>query len=309
MDHLCGYRYDERAIETFLSTSPMVCEAGPLPSGAGRDFFLFDIEAQLTGSVRDPHAQALGDCVSHGFTGAAEDLQFVQMVMSPGFEFKWLSSEFIYGAARVQIGKGQCGYGDGAVVSWAFQAGQQLGLVARGPYGSYDLTQYSAALAKKWGTPGVGAPPELVAEAKSHLVLKAALLQGSHLYEQACDVIYNGGAVVTGSNQLFSSTRDAQGFCRPSGRGGHCTYYRGFTRSGKRPGIAYQQSWGSQIPTNGPQAVTLGSGRQVTLPAGCFFIDADAFDSMHSGSGSEVWALWSETGWLAPDAQVQFVFA
>ena len=70
-----------------------------------------------------------------------------------------------------------------------------------------------------WGTPGVGAPQDLVEVAKSHLVLKAQLLQGSNLFEQACDVIYNGGAIVTGSNQLYANSRDAQGFCRPSGHG------------------------------------------------------------------------------------------
>jgi hypothetical protein len=310
MNDLCGYRYDERAIEAFLGSSPMVCgDPAPPASGAGKDFFLFDIEKALTGSVRDPHFQSIGDCVAEGTTGAAEDLQFVQMVKQPGNGFVWLSCEVTYALARIQVGRGACGYQDGAVVSWAFAASQQYGLVARGVYGRYDLTKYRPDLARTWGTPGVGCPPELAAEAKKHVVLRCSLITGAQKYEQARDVIYNGGVVVTGSNQLFAGTRDAQGFCAPEGNGGHCTYYRGFTDSGSRPGIAYQQSWGKGIPSGGPQDVTLPSGRVVTLPSGCFFVDADEFDLMHSGPGSEVWALWSEAGWLAPDEQVPFVFS
>jgi len=309
VQHLCGYVYSEPAIERFLRTSPMVVGDPAVPaSGRGKDFFLFDIEQKLTGQVRPPHHQLRGDCVSHGFTGAAEDLQFVQMLMQPGNGFVWLSSEVTYALARIQVGQGQCGYGDGAVVSWAFEAGQKYGMVARGKYGQYDLTNYSSDLAGKWGAPGHGCPPELVEVAKSHIVLKCSLIQGSNKYEQARDVIYNGGAIVTGSNQLFSNSRDQQGFCQPEGRGGHCTYYRGFTDSGSRPGIAYQQSWGQDIPTGGPQTVTLGSGRSVTLPPGCFFIDAEEFNRMHGGGDSEVWALWSEAGWLAPDSEVRFQF-
>src|SRR4051812_29265309 len=151
--HLCGYKYDEDAIKTFLAESPMVCATGELASGKGKDFFLFDIEKELTGQVRPPHHQLIGDCVSHGFTGAVEDLQFVRMVTQPGFGFQWLSSEVCYALARVQVGNGGCGYGDGAVVAWAFTAGQQFGMVARGKYGQYDLTQYRSDLAKQWGTP------------------------------------------------------------------------------------------------------------------------------------------------------------
>lgn len=308
--HLCGYVYDERAVETFLGSSPMVVgDPAPPASGKGKDFFLFDIEKQLTGSVRPPHHQEIGSCVAHGSTGAMEDIQFVQMLNQPGYTFQWLSTEVMYSLARIQVGRGQCGWGDGAVVAWALEAAQKYGLVARGKYGQYDLTRYSSELEKQWGAPGAGCPPELVETAHAHLVLKCSLIQGQTKYEQSRDVIYNGGAIITGSNQLFSNGRDSQGFCRPSGNGGHCTYYRGFTDAARRPGIVYQQSWGPDIPTGGAATVTLESGRQVTLPAGAFFIDAEEFDRMHGGSDSEVWAVWSETGWLAPDDQVKFVFA
>lgn len=311
MNHLCGYVYSESAIEKFLSESPMVVgDPAPPASGKGKDYFLFDIEQQLTGAVRPPHHQTIGSCVAQGSTGAMEDLQFVQMLRQPGFQFQWLSTEVMYSLARIQVGQGGCGYGDGAVVSWAFEAGQKYGLVARGVYGQYDLTQYSAALEKKWGTPRVGCPQELVEIAKQHLVLKCSLLQGGSLYEQARDVIFNGGAVVSGSNQLFAAQLDKQGFYRASGHGGHCTYWRGFTESGGRPGLGYQNSWGTDPRVTPPgQTVTLGSGRQLVMPAGFGFVDAAEFDSMHRGGGNEVWAVWSESGWLTPDNQVQFQFS
>lgn len=311
MNVLCGYIYDEKSLESFLNNSPMVVgDPAPPASGAGKDFFLFDIERQLTGTVRPPHHQTIGDCVGQGYTGGAEDLQFVQMLTQPGNGFVWLSSEVAYSLARIQVGQGGCGYGDGAVVSWVFEAGQKFGNVARGKYGQYDLTNYRADLAKQWGTPRVGCPQELVEIAKTHLTLRCSLIQGRQKYTQCRDVIYNGGVIVTGSNQLFAAQLDSQGFYRRGGRGGHCTYYRGFTDNSKRPGIGYQNSWGSDPSITPPGGtITLASGREIIMPAGFGFVDADEFDVMHSGGDSEVWALWLEQGWLAPDDQVQFVFA
>jgi hypothetical protein len=121
-------------------------------------------------------------------------------------------------------------------------------------------------------------------------------------------VIANGGLIVTGSNQLYSSNRDSQGFCQPQGRGGHCTYYRGVSDNSKRPGIIYQQSWGPDIPSQGEQRVTLPSGRDIILPPGAFLIDAENFDRMHSRSDGEVWAVTSETGFVKPDSEIEFVF-
>lgn len=307
-----GYIPSPSAIEEYLNQpggGQYLMAAAPLilENGKGKEAFLFEIEQRLTGQVRPPHHQTIGDCVSHGFTGACEDLQFVQMLSSPTNAFKMLSSEAIYGIARVQIGKGQCGSEDGAVVAWALEAGQKYGLLARGSYGSYDVSSYNANLAKQWGSPRAGTPQELCDLSKAHLVTKAFLIDGTNKYEQARDVLVSGGVVVTGSNQLYGSNRDREGFCKPQGSGGHCTYYRG-VKDDKRPGLVYQQSWGNDVPSGGPMQLTLPSGKDITLPPGGFFCDAADFERAHRGQDSEVWAIISENGWATPDDQVKFVF-
>jgi hypothetical protein len=119
------------AIHGIMAEAPLTIK----DSGAGKDVLIYEIERQLTGKVRPPHFQKIGDCVSHGCTGAAEDLQFVQMAKDPTLLFQWLCTEVVYGLARHQIGQDGCGWGDGAVVAWGIQAMQKYGLLPRGKYG------------------------------------------------------------------------------------------------------------------------------------------------------------------------------
>ncbi len=307
----CGYVYNEDALADYVGTSgDKLFGATPIvpDSGKGKEAFLWEIEQMLTGAVRDPHSQDLGDCVGQGTTGGIEDVQFVQKLKNPAFQFKWISSEYTYSVARVQIGNGACGRQDGAVVAWALKAGDQFGWLPRGKYGEFDLSNYNSHYAKEWGAPGVGAPDSLTQIGKTHLTINAYLVQGQNKFEQCRDAIVNGAVVVTGSNQLYSSQRDSQGFCRPEGNGGHCTYYRGVTDNSKRPGIAYQQSWTKSVPTGGAVQITLPSGKVITIPAGCFLVDADNFERMHSTNDSEVWVIQAVNGWLPPDEEATFSF-
>ncbi len=311
MQDLCGYVYIPKEIERIMGMQPnpvMYCSAlGIQDSGKGKDVFLFEIERAVAGKVRPPHNQTIGDCVSHGNTGAYEDLEFVQIAKDGTLEFHWIATEVLYGLCRHQIGKDQCGGQDGAVVGWGVEAARKYGLIARGVYGSYDLSEYSGQTAKKFGAPGAGPPPALITESGKHLVKEASAIEGPDYYSQAIDVLANAGLIITGSNQLYGSARDANGFCRPQGQGGHCTYYRGFSDNSKRPGIIYQQSWGNDVPTGGETKITLPHGREVILPAGAFLIDADNFNKMHR-NGGEVWAVTSEEGFQKPDIDVDFAF-
>lgn len=309
--HLCGYVHNPKEIERIALMQPnplLLCTAlGIAGAGKGKEVFLFEIERKLTGKVRPPHNQTIGDCVSHGTTGGAEDLEFVQMAQDPTLRFAWLASEVTYGLARIQIGHGGCGYGDGAVVAWGLQSGKDFGFLERGKYDGYDLSVYNGQTAKKFGRPGAGCPPELADLAKHNPIKAMSVIEGPDFYTQGIDVIASGGVLVTGSNQLYSNTRDERGFCRRGGRGGHCTHYNGFADTGSQPGIVYVQSWGLDVPTNGAQQVTLGSGAVVTLPPGHFFITPEDFNRMHA-NGGEVWAITSETGWAKPDIDLEFKF-
>lgn len=308
---LCGYVYRPAEIEKIMAVQPdpllRVSALGIQDSGKGKDVFLFEIERKLTGHVRGPHNQTIGDCVSHGVTGAAEDLQFVQIANDPSLDFKTLASEVTYALARIEIGRGACGYGDGAVVGWGLEAGKQYGFVTREVHGQYDLTIYSGQRAKQWGAPRVGCPDDLEPIAKRNPIVAMSAIQGPQYYEQCRDVIANGGVIVTGSNQLLQNSRDAQGFSGPGGRGGHCTYYRACADNPKRPGIGYQHSWGPNYPQGGEQRIKLPSGLEIIFPPGFCLIDADLFDRMHR-SGAEVWAITGLQGWAKPDTDIEFVF-
>lgn len=309
--HLCGYKYLPKEIERIQGMQPnpvLSCKAlGIQDSGKGKDVFLFEVERQLTGAVRAPHNQTIGDCVSHGTTGAAEDLQFVQMSKDRTIRFAWLASEVTYGLARIQIGRGGCGFGDGANVGWGLQSGKDFGFLERGVYSNYDLTKYNGQTAKQFGAPGHGCPAELATLAKHNPISEMSNIEGPDFYSQCIDVIANGGVIVTGSNQLYRGTRDKNGFCQRGGSGGHCTHYNGFTDNSKNPGIVYVQSWGEETPTNGAQLITLGSGAEITLPPAHFLITPDDFNRMHR-SGGEVWGIHSETSWMKPDTEIDFIF-
>ena len=311
MNHLCGYVHLPKEIERIMRMQPnpifFGSALGIQGTGKGKDVFLFEIERKLTGKVRAPHNQTIGDCVSQGVTGACEDLEFIQMAVDISFAFHPLSSEVIYGLARHQIGRDQCGSGDGAVVGWGVQAAKTYGVLPRAKYGKYDLTNYSGQIAKSFGAPRVGTPVELAEESKKYPIKEASSIQGPDFYSQAIDILANLGLIVTGSNQLYNDVRDVTGFCKPAGSGGHCTYYDGYTDNPKRPGIIYVQSWGLDMPTGGEKKITLPHGREVTLPPGHFFIDADNFNKMHARD-VEVWCITSETGFSKPDIDIEFSF-
>lgn len=302
--NLCGWVLDEAERDRMASMQKYPSygdAAGALKdSGKGKDVFLWELEKKLFGQVRDPHAQTEPDCVSHGLSGAGEDLLIVQITKGESAKFELIASEPIYGGARHEVGGDRLGRGGGAVVGWAIQWAQQWGLLPRRNYTEVgiDLSVYNGKVAANWGSPRVGVPDALEPLAKKFPLVTCSLIE-SNYYEAARDVIANGGLVVTGSDQLYSDTRDQFGFCTPHGRGGHCTYYRGVSDNPRRPGIAYQQSWGKMIP-RGNQSVQLPHGVKVDLPLGCFFIDAAEFNRMHRGQ--EVWAVTHMAGWEpAPD--------
>jgi hypothetical protein len=308
---LCGFEYKPEEIEKIMALQPMpvmmATDIGIKDSGKGKEVFLFEVERRLTGKVRPPHNQTIGDCVSHGVTGAAEDLQFVQMSKDESLEFKWLASEVTYGLARIEIGRGGCGRGDGAVVGWGLEAGKRYGFVTREPHGKWDLTTYDGQRARQWGAPGVGCPDDLEPIAKKNPIVEMSTIEGPDYYTQAIDVIANGGVIVTGSNQLYQNSRDERGFCRRGGNGGHCTHYNGFADTGSFPGIVYSQSWGERVPSQGEQRVTLGSGAELLLPPGHFFITPEDFNRMHA-RGAEVWAITALQGWARPDLDLDYRF-
>jgi hypothetical protein len=279
---------DPDHVEQFVASQPFgnLAQAAPDFIGSSNDMevFFWEAEELVTNTVRPPHNQArAGSCTSQGVSGGLEDLQFIRIGWR-GFaeEFKWVLSEFLYGGGRQDIGRGRfrtehLGRPDGGcVTSYVVQYAIEKGFLPRGKYTfggrEVDLTTYTDINSVYFGNNGV--PSELLELQHEHLLLGSIRPNSA---DEACDMMRHGIPIVAGSSQGFTTVRDSDGFCRPGPRWDHCTYFRGFVKTGKRPGVVYQQSWGPNMPS-GPRQIVVPSGRTITLPEGAFFVDMDVFE-------------------------------
>jgi hypothetical protein len=270
--------------------------------GKGKDVFLWKAEEAVLGHWLPPHAQTIGDCVSHGFGGALDTLRCVRIAYQGMNEsFIETATEPLYGGSRVEIGGGRIN-GDGSIGAWALEFILKYGILVRKVYDKLDFTKYNGRLARELGKSGI--PTSLEATARESPLKEGSLITS---YDQARDAI--GGAkcpIPVCSNYGFEPrggfTRESNGFIKPGGTWPHCMYFLGVTDNPKRPGLACRQSWGKNAPA-GPKRVTLPHGLEIDIPDGVFFIDADVCDKMLRGQDSFV--LADMVGYPARDFNFQ----
>lgn len=276
-----GWVPDPQAVERFVSTleRPLFGLAAPAlkGSGEGKDLLFWIAEQKVLGRLLPAHQQTIGDCVSHGWGRAVQDLKLIEIAIK-GERKQWrgeVATEPIYAGSRVEIGGGRL-TGDGSIGAWAAQWVKQFGVLLRTKYEEFDLTRYSGQRAKQWGRRGMGVPDVLEPIAREHPVRTVSLVTDA---EEGRDALVNGFPIPICSNQGFTTQRDRQGFCQPRGRWAHCMLARGHCIArGNRPAVAIQQSWG-ESPT-GTNKVQLESGQEIVLPQGVFLIDMEVFDRM-----------------------------
>ena len=167
--------------------------------------------------------------------------------------------------------------------AWAAQFVQQFGVVPRGSFPALDLRIYDERLCRDLGRRGV--PAELIPVAKKHPVQAIASVKS---WTEARAAVRNGYPIAVCSSQGFTRTRDADGFCQPSGVWMHCMALVGI-RGGSRPGGFLVNSWG-------PTAHTGPGGPGSPSPAG-FWADAAVLDRM-LGEGDS-WAFSGFAGFPA----------
>ncbi len=278
--HLGGWIHDPAEVQRTLSGMPRPYFAAASPhlggSGSGQTTLLYKAFKDVNGGqYLDYPAQAIGDCVSHGFGHGIDLLEAVQIAVGHHpEEFEQTATEAIYGMARVDVGGQRGSTQDGAIGAWAAKAVTTLGTVSRDLVGPYDGQR-----AKFWGERGV--PDELKARAVEHRVKTASLIT---TYSELEDALANGYPVTVCSNQGFTLERDAQGFCRPHGIWGHCMLICGIRDD--RPGACIFQSWGSTIPS-GPLALD--------QPPNSFWADRSVVEGMLGMEDS--WAISSFDGY------------
>ena len=214
----------------------------------------------------------VGCCVGAGWKHGADVCAAVQVINGKAEEFHPLSAETIYGLSRVDIGGGQI-RGDGSLGSWAREAVAKFGVARMRKFDSVDLTEFSPARAREYGTRGV--PADVKTEAKAHPIKATALVSSWADVQRS---IMQGYPVAVCSNVGFADpdgqspgTRDKDGFCAARATWPHCMCLIG-VRDGNRPGAFCLNSWGDTAHR--------GPVWPADAPKAGFWIDANTVDRM-----------------------------
>ena len=265
-----GWVRRPREVESFLSTlaNPLFKDAAPglKGEGEGKVVLLYNYFTQALGHPWVPHLQAIGDCVSHGWSSGNDLLESENVVEDGATWLATTATELIYAGARVQIGGGQI-RGDGAVGAWAAKLVTTLGTWYRIKYpDGEDFSTYSGQVARQLGSRGI--PQALLSFGAEHIVKEVALVNS---WEEVRDSVGSGHPVAVCSNIGFQRTRrDDEGFQRPQGVWNHCMLIAAVDDSYKRPGAVIINSHGDNV--SGPT--------RLANPPGSWWTDADVIDRM-----------------------------
>jgi hypothetical protein len=243
---LCGWRGIDPTQKLFASQFAALRRAAPRLFGgpAPTDpVLLYKAWSDVLGKYPDYPAQQIGDCVSFGHGHGNDLLQCIEIGLGEPADYRETDTEFIYGTSREVAGI--LGTSDGSYGAAAVKAMTTIGLVSREMLGSTGT--YSGDRAKAWGESG--APQDVELKAAPYKLGSAALVSR---WDDLVAAITNGYPVTICTDQGFTLTRDADGFCAASGTWGHCMLLAGVRFD--RPGACIIQSWGPDMPT-GPTAL------------------------------------------------------
>jgi hypothetical protein len=290
-DYLCGAHIDPAATEAVClelandGREPLFADAKPELKGFGdgKSVFAGDSELKLFGKQLPPWLQTRGTCVSMGVGRALQDAAWYAIAFGDSIgKPVELSSETIYGGARVTIGKGSLGkaspwgtparqiHGDGAIPDHAALFVYRHGLLERGVYGSVDLSHFREELSILWGNNGV--PATLLQESATH---KAEACFRAMSVEDVRDGIAAGYFGARSAPKKTEGVRDADGMVTPRECGGHCQELSGVYVD-RHGDLCFEetQSWGTMGP-HGGGTYKLKDGREVTPRPGAGGIRAD----------------------------------
>ena len=213
--------------------------------------------------------KSVGCCVGCGWKHSADVCQATAILNGAPFEWKPVSVEVIYAGSRVDVGGGRM-RGDGSVGAWAEKWCQSAGgIAAMQKYQSVDLSTFSPARARQWGSRGI--PSDVKTAAREHPVKGCALVKS---WADVKKAIQQGYPVAVCSDQGFRMTRDSTGRCRPQGVWPHCMAIIGVRTAGDghTEGGFILNSWGDNAHT--------GPVWPPDMPVAGFWADASVIDRM-----------------------------
>lgn len=291
-----GYTPDPEGVEEFLAEleRPLFAQAGAdaIAKAKGVDTFLYrplyKAHLERYGSPFVVGNQGIGDCTSWGW------MHGIYIAQSVDYELGKLeapplmpATEPIYGGSRCQArNRDFAGFSDGSYGAACARWCRDWGVVYREPdVCGFDLTAYSASLAKNWGAYGAGGKSGrdcVNQQAKKHPAQHVALVR---TWEECAAAIESGYPVVVCCMLGFSSRRDDQGFAVPEGnsttRWAHCQVLiatRWKKNGSPRDGALCLNSWGPRW--NG------GGKWPEDMPDGSYWINATTVDRMLSAGDS-----------------------
>jgi len=233
---------------------------------------------KVLGKNIEAQYQSTGTCGGRAGSRSSEIAQCIAIAAGQRAKFKYVSHAWPYYLARREYG--MLGRGDGVAEGSIPPAMAKYGLLNREESG--DLKQNGDGnddVAAAWGGGRLAAAKvrEFEQLASDNLVVISAKVGSA---EEMADGIAAGGVGIVADSRGYSMTRDADGFCRPSG-----TWYHYHVRSGVRvtgrgrKGFDYNQSWGQNTPS-GP----LLDG----CPDNCFGVDWDVDDANYKSGAAHV---------------------
>ncbi len=221
-----GWHNDPEAVQAVMEQQPFpvfgATPANDLPT-LPKQAFLWDSARKVLGTLLPWRNQGdVGSCVAHGTNRAVLYSLLSEIAAGSSETYAAIAEEVTYGGARVEIGGGRI-RGDGAVGAWAAEFVKQYGVVARGHYGKYDLSNYSESTCREFGKSGV--PAELEVFAKQHPVKTITKIT---TWEEAKKSLAQGYGISVCSNQGFSKQRNPNGVAAPQGSWAHCMCLAGY---------------------------------------------------------------------------------
>lgn len=218
--------------------------------------------------VRSYNQGNVGSCVGNATAACLSVLNAVECVIkNESQEFTAMhSADGCYGLCREaadMLGM----KGDGCYGSAAARAMKNLGTLYCIEYANADLRINDPNRAKQYGYNGVGA--SLKKDASDRKIVSATLVKTA---KEAWSLIGNGYPINVCSGQGFSTTRDAEGICKPKGTWYHsmAVIARRTTADGRKLFLVWN-SWGDNW-CNGPY--------WQDMPEGSFFVEWSIMDKM-----------------------------
>lgn len=250
--------------------------------------FLWDAEVQLFGRMLPSWIQTVGVCVGEGGGRAFQDSLYWSLVYGDmrgkPVSVAW---EPAYAISRVQVGKNQIRGKYGSCGVWMATALHDYGTVARGVFGTVDLSRQREDLATTWSQKGGSVPQTILAESANYKAEAAMLCQTP---KDVRNALLAGYGVFRCADRATRPTRDADGFSGTQSSGGHCQEIRGVYRDVKgRTRYNEQQSWPPGAAPHGGGPLKLYNGEVREHPEGCGAIGED--DVGYYCQRGEVWAI------------------